>query len=245
MKTDRANFLGVVGLAVSLVALQIGCQQSEEPTAESSQQTTAGSSAPTAKKTPAGQPGSPAGSRTSAPSTPQPRAVTLAAGTALKVRTTNTLSTESHNMGDTFTAMLEEPLAEGAWVVAPKGSTVEGKIVEADKGGRVQGVAHLTVALDRLHTGDGEIVEITTKPITVEAKTTKGKDAAKVGIGAGIGTAIGAIAGGKKGAGIGAATGAGAGTAAVLATRGDAAEISSETVLNFELNSPVTVTEKK
>ena len=237
MKTNTANFLGVMGLTVSLAVLQIGCQQAEEPATKSSSQP--------ARSRPAGPAGSSAGSTASAPSSPRPRMATVAAGIVLKVRTTNTLSTESHKTGDTFIAMLEEPLAERDWVIAPKGSTVEGRIVNADKGGRVQGVAHLTLALDLLHTADGQLLEISTGPFTVEAQSTKGKDAAKIGIGAGIGTAIGAIAGGKKGAGIGAATGAGAGTAAVLATRGDAAEIASETVLNFELRSPVTVTEKK
>ncbi len=43
----------------------------------------------------------------------------------------------------------------------------------------------------------------------------------------------------------GAATGAGAGTGVVLATRGEAAVIASETVLDFELRFPVTVTERK
>ncbi|MBI1955774.1 MAG: hypothetical protein HYS38_05225 [Acidobacteria bacterium] len=242
MKTDKANFLWVAGLAVMLLALQIGCQQAEEPAAESSKQTTPGQPA---RSRPAGQPGSPAGSKAPAPSSSQPRIVSLAVGTALKVRTTNAISTESHKTGDTFIAMLEEPLVEGDWVIAPKGSTVKGRVVDADKGGRVQGVAHLTLALDLLHTAEGEIIEIATNPVTVEAQSTKGKDAAKIAVGTGVGAAIGAIAGGKKGAGIGAATGAGAGTGVVLATRGDAAEVASETVLNFELNSPVTVTEKK
>jgi hypothetical protein len=79
----------------------------------------------------------------------------------------------------------------------------------------------------------------------LEAQTSRRDDAAKVGIATGIGAAVGAIAGGGKGAAIGAATGAGAGTGVVLATRGDAAEIASETVLNFQLTSPVTVTEAR
>ncbi|MBI4460604.1 MAG: hypothetical protein HY648_11170 [Acidobacteria bacterium] len=245
MRTDRTGFLWVVGFAVTLVALQVGCQQAEEPAAQSTGQGTAGSPTQTAKNRPAGQAGSPAGSTASGQAPSRPRIATVGVGTVLKVWTTNTLSTESHKTGDTFVAMLEEPLVEGDWMIAPKGSTVEGRVVNADKGGRVQGVAHLTLALDLLHTADGQLLEISTGPLTVEAQTTKGKDAAKVGIGAGVGAAIGAIAGGKKGAGIGAATGAGAGTAAVLATRGDAAEVASETILNFELNSPVTVTEKK
>ncbi|MBI3895116.1 MAG: hypothetical protein HY313_04225 [Acidobacteria bacterium] len=246
MKTHRANFLGMIGLAVSLVALQIGCQQTEEASStESSSPTTYGSPGQPEKNNLAGQSASSAGNRATAPSPAPARAVTLAADTPLKVRTTNTLSTDSHNAGDTFVAMLEEPLVAGGREIASKGSTVEGRIVEADKGGRVSGVSHLTLSLNQLHTTSGEIVEISTNPITVQADTTKGKDAAKIGIGAGIGTAIGAIAGGKKGAAIGAATGAGAGTGVVLSTRGDAAEIPGETVLTFGLRLPVTITERR
>ncbi|HLA41751.1 MAG TPA: hypothetical protein VJ417_17235 [Candidatus Glassbacteria bacterium] len=169
----------------------------------------------------------------------------LEAGTRLTVRTTNTLSTKTLQNGDTFTATLEEPLVEGNWVIAPKGSTVEGRIVNSDPGGRVKGVASLAVALTQLHTADGQVLDISYNTFTVEAKSTEGKDAAKIGIGAGVGAAIGAIAGGGKGAATGAAAGAGAGTGVVLATHGDAAEIGSETVLTFELSAPVHVMEKK
>ena len=114
--------------------------------------------------------------------------------------------------------------------------------MEADKGGRVKGRALLAVRLTSIETAGGREMDIITSTYSVEAQSTKKEDAAKVGIGAGIGAAIGAIAGGGKGAAIGAATGAGAGTGVVLATRGEAAQIPSETVLNFELRSPLTVT---
>lgn len=176
---------------------------------------------------------------------PQPKSATFAAGTALRVRTTSRISTESHKTGDTFAASLEEPLASEDWVVAPKGAMVEGRILNADKGGRVKGTAQLEIALDRLQTADGRSISLSTKSVTVEAKSTEGKDAAKIAIGTGVGAVIGAIAGGKKGAAIGAATGAGAGTATVLATRGDAAEIAAESLLSFELSSPLTISENR
>jgi hypothetical protein len=109
-----------------------------------------------------------------------------------------------------------------------------------DPGGRVRGRATITVELTGLHAGN-QVVPISTDSFVKEAAATKKKDAAKVGIGAGIGAAIGAIAGGGKGAAIGAAAGGGAGTAAVLATRGDPAEIPSEAVLTFKLAKPVSV----
>jgi len=157
----------------------------------------------------------------------------LPAETTIQVRTTTRLSTETNKPGDVFTATLEEPLTSQGRIVAPKGSTVEGRVVEADKGGRVEGVAHIGVTIARVVPSAGRPIEIETSTYTVQAPTTKKKDAVKIAAGSGIGAAIGAIAGGGHGAAIGAAAGAGAGTAAVLATRGDPAVIPSESVLTF------------
>lgn len=170
--------------------------------------------------------------------------VTLPEGTQLSVRTTSALSTKSSEAGQAFTANLDQPLLKGGREVAARGSQVEGKIVEADKGGRVNGLASLTVRLTSLQVG-GQMVGISTDTVTYFARATKKNDAAKIGVGAGIGAAIGAIAGGGKGAAIGAAAGGGAGTGVVLATRGQAAEIPSETLLNFQLQAPLTVTSAK
>ncbi len=231
MKVDKTGLFFGMALAITLVTSQIACQQAGGPAADDAMES--GSTAE----------GSAASAGGSERAAPQPRSATLAAGTALRIRTTSEINTDSNLSGESFTATLEEPLVGGAWVIAPQGSTVEGRIVEADKGGRVQGVARLAIELTQLHTADGQTIEISSNTFTVEADTTKKDDATKIGIGAGLGTIIGAIAGGKKGAAIGAATGAGAGTGVVLATRGDAAIIGSETVLDFVLQSPVTITE--
>ena len=61
-----------------------------------------------------------------------------------------------------------------------------------------------------------------------------------MGVGAGAGAAIGAIAGGGTGAAVGALIGGGAGAA----MRGEAAEIPAETVVAFELRSPITIEEQ-
>ncbi len=168
-------------------------------------------------------------------------AVTLPEGAVLKVRTTTTLSTKTHQTGDKFEASLEEPIESGGRVLVPKGARVEGKIVQSDPGGRVKGLAELSVRLTQLHLSEGKSLDIETNTLGREAKSTHKEDAAKIGIGAGVGAAIGAIAGGGKGAGIGAASGAAAGTGLVLATRGDAAVLPAESVLSFRLRAPVTI----
>ena len=70
----------------------------------------------------------------------------------------------------------------------------------------------------------------------------RGKNTAeKVGGGAAIGAIIGAIAGGGKGAAIGAGVGAGAGTTAQAATRGEQVRLPSESVINFRLETSISV----
>jgi hypothetical protein len=174
---------------------------------------------------------------------PAPPPVTVAEGTSIPVRTVQTLSTKTAEDGTRFEATLREPLVVGNYVVAPKGARASGVVVKSDDGGRVKGVASIAVQLTSLEV-NGREVEISTSSVTHVAKSTKKNDAVKVGVASGIGAAIGAIAGGGKGAAIGAGAGAGAGTGVVLATKGEAAVIPSESPLTFTLKAPLTVARK-
>jgi len=178
------------------------------------------------------------------PKVVEPRTVTLPAGLGIMVRLNHTVSTERNQAGDDFQAVLDEPLVVDGLVIADKGAQVEGKVVQADRAGRVKGVALLVLELTSLATQDGQLLAIETQYVEQEGPNTQKKDAAKVGIGAGIGAAIGAVIGGGKGAGIGAATGAGAGAGTVAATRGEPVVLRPETRLEFRLNEAVSVTEK-
>ena len=172
---------------------------------------------------------------------PTPTPLVIPAGTSLKVRTSSTLSTKSAQTGERFVASLESPLSVGGQVVAKPGAAVSGMVVSTDPGGRVKGVASISVHLTSLTLANGKAVNISTGTVERQAKSTKKKDVARIGIGAGAGAAIGAIAGGGKGAAIGAGVGGGAGTAATLATHGDPAVIPGESLLTFSLRSAVTV----
>jgi len=103
----------------------------------------------------------------------------------------------------------------------------------------------MALAVSSIQTVDGQSLQLETTPWSVEAKSTKKKDAMKVGIGAGAGAIIGAIAGGGKGAAIGSAVGGGAGAGTMLATRGDPAVVPSETVIQFQTTAPTSVTETR
>jgi hypothetical protein len=175
---------------------------------------------------------------------PQLREVTLGDGTQIVVRTASRISTKTNQPGQVFYATLEQPIVEDDWVIARKGAEIEGMLTECDPGGRVQGVARLAVQLRKLELADGRTVDIQTSVIRRQARTTKKKDAQKIGIGAGVGGAIGAIAGGGKGAAIGAVVGGGAGSGVVMATHGEPATIASETRLTFTLIEPIRIVEQ-
>ena len=189
----------------------------------------------TASRTPAPAPASaPTPTRTAASSGTAPvRTAAAQQPFHLKVRTIRALSTETAQAGDRFEATLEEPVYEGGRLVARKGAQAEGQVVDSDKGGRVKGVASLTVKLIRFQLTSGRYAEISAEPVVVEANATKGEDATKIALTTGIGAGVGALIGGGKGAAVGAATGAATGTGVVLATRGDPAVIPSESVLEF------------
>jgi hypothetical protein len=226
-----------------------------EPPAPEPAPRAAGSSAPPRRSPPSTTPSSAAPAPAPAPEVakapppppppPPPRKITLPAGTPIEVYTTATLSTKTNQSGEAFTATLAKGLEHDGWVAVKQGGRVEGIIVDADPGGKVKGVASMTMSLRKLTLADGRTINLATDSLTQTAETSKGKDAKKVGIGAGVGAAIGAIAGGGKGAAIGAAVGGGAGTAAALATRGDPATVPSESLLTFTLTEPLTMVEQQ
>jgi len=178
------------------------------------------------------------------PAPPEPHRVTLNAGTLIPVRLVDGLTSERNLPGDSFTATLDKELVVDGFVIVERGARVEGRVVASDKGGRVKGVSSLSVELVRLRTSDGQTVAIQTDGFERRAEETRRQDAEKIGGGAALGAVIGAIAGGGKGAAIGAGVGGGAGAGTVMATRGNAATLPSETRVTFRLKAPVTITEK-
>jgi len=173
-----------------------------------------------------------------------PRTITLPSGSPINIRTIASLSTKIHNTGEPFEAVLDQTIEIDDVVVAGRGAAVTGVISNSDPGGRVKGVASITLNLKTIRAESGELLSVTTQSFKKNARTTKKKDAMKIGIASGVGAAIGAIAGGGKGAAIGAGVGAGGGTGLVVATHGDSAVVPGESLLRFRLAAPVTYTEK-
>ena len=88
---------------------------------------------------------------------------------------------------------------------------------------------------------DSHRYDIRSDTVSYQAKSTKTKDAKKIGIGAGAGAVIGGLLGGKKGAGTGAVIGGGTGTDMVLTTAGNEVELRPGTTLDVSLLQPLTL----
>jgi hypothetical protein len=166
-----------------------------------------------------------------------PDTLHLASGTLLSVRLTQALSSNQNRTGDSFTATLEQPVVVNGWVVARRGQTVEGQVVDAQKAGRIKGTSKLQIALTELTLVNGRQLPVHTRLVEAASGTSKGRDAQAVGTTTGVGAMIGAIAGEGHGAAIGAGIGAAAGVAGVLLTRGRATVIPPEALLTFRMES--------
>jgi hypothetical protein len=74
----------------------------------------------------------------------------LPAGTLVKVRLSDLLSSARNNAGDGFTAILDQPLVAQGWVAARRGQTVVGQVAATQKAERIQGVSQLALELTDL-----------------------------------------------------------------------------------------------
>ena len=178
-----------------------------------------------------------------APAVPEYRELTVPAGTTLSVELTSALASDTSAVEDAVRGTLRRAVAVDGTEVLPAGTLIGGSVIEALPSGRVKGRARLAIRFTSV-TLEEEELRIATDAIAREAQATKGKDAAKVGIGAGAGAVIGAIAGGKKGAVVGGTIGAGAGTGVVLATRGEEVRLAAGSTVSVRLREPLVVRQR-
>jgi hypothetical protein len=164
--------------------------------------------------------------------------VLVPAGTAIVVRMIDGVDSDRNKVGDTFQASLEDPLTVNGTEIAPKGTTVYGKLLQVQSAGKIKGQSELRLGLTGIVI-NGATYNIATGDYSAQGSSRGKQTAERAGIGAALGGIIGAIAGGGKGAAIGAGVGAGAGTAVQVMTHGQQVHVPSETVLNFTLQQPV------
>jgi hypothetical protein len=167
--------------------------------------------------------------------------ITIPAGQSLLIRMIDGVDSSKNHVGDIFHASLETDLTVGDTIVARKGTDVYGRLAESKKSGNFTGKSELQLELTRLVI-DGKDYPVVSSDYTLQGKGQGSSTAKKVGVGAVAGTIIGAIAGGGKGAAIGAAAGGATGAGVQVLTKGAQVKIPSETLLEFRLQQPVSVT---
>lgn len=168
------------------------------------------------------------------------RRITVPAGTRILIRTVDAIDSAKQKTGYRFTATLETNLMAEDTVIARRGTTVYGKLVEASSAGRMKGSSELELELTDILI-NGTAYPLLTSTYEIKGKGEGGNTAKKVVGGAGLGALIGGLAGGGKGAGIGALAGAGAGTAVAASRKGQQLQIPSESLLEFRLEQPVSL----
>jgi hypothetical protein len=175
------------------------------------------------------------------PPAPVSRAVTVDSGTSLPVRMTDALDSQTAQQGQVIHGTLAADIIANNMIALPRGTTVTGRVVDAKDAAHFSGSSLLSVELTQVDL-PGHAVPISTAAFSQQGKGRGKNTATKAGGGAALGAIIGALAGGGKGAAIGAASGGGIGAGVNAVTRGEQVKIPAETLINFKLQTPITVT---
>lgn len=174
------------------------------------------------------------------PPAPVVRNLTLAAGTTIPVRITQTLDSATTQTGDKFTGVIASDIVENGMVVLPAGTPVTGRVDEAKDASHFKGSSLLSISLTSI-SRHGERIDVSTDSFSKQGEGRGKNTAEKVGGGAAVGAILGGILGGGKGAAIGATAGGGVGAGANTITRGQQVQIPSESVVRFRLSNSVMV----
>ena len=122
---------------------------------------------------------------------------TVPAGTRILIRMTDSVDSSKQKTGYRFTASLETNLMANDVVAAPRGSTVYGRLANAQSAGRMSGAAELTLELTDI-TVNGTAYPLVTSTYEVRGPGEGSKTARRVVGGTGLGALVGGIAGGVR-----------------------------------------------
>ncbi len=172
---------------------------------------------------------------------PPPRQVTVPPGTSVRVQTIDAISSKTSQAGQSYRASLAAPIVVEDSVVVPKGADVSLQVTQAKAAGKIKGSSELSLALASL-SYQGQTYPLASSSVQETGKSRGKQTATRAAAGAGIGALIGGLAGGGKGAAIGAGVGGGGAMAYQALTHGQEINVPSETLLDFTLAQPVTIT---
>lgn len=198
------------------------------------QPTTALSSWSTSQSTPIlSQSDDAAGKPASAATAARPHTVTLWSGTPLTVKLIDPLSTERVKEGQYFHATLASPIVRDGFVIAEAGSGVTGKVITSKHAGLFGHAPDLRLVLVELRTTDNQLVHVQT---TSWDDRGRGHNLVSGTVRSAFGAVSGAVTGAVRGSGLLAEDRS--------STDGRNVFVPSNSILEFRLAAPVSLTER-
>jgi len=179
----------------------------------------------------------PSAARASRP--PSAPRVVVPEGTKINVRLTQAIDVDISYAGQTFKAIVDDPITINGSIVIPRGATATVQAVKVEQSGSMKGSDKISLKLHSLSIG-GKVYDVSSGYVESKGKGEGKKTARKVGGGAGLGGIIGGIAGGGEGAAIGALVGGVAG-AAISAGGEEHLKVDAETRLQFPLAASLAI----
>ncbi|PYV99125.1 MAG: hypothetical protein DMG89_09105 [Acidobacteria bacterium] len=181
-------------------------------------------------------------------------AQTLPAGTPLRVKLENTLSTFGSKTGDPFSGRVTEAVTVDGKTVIPVGTTVQGRVTKVNEPRRIAGKPTIAIFPETIVLPSGEHYMLNAPLIDTNLRNGTdvntegqfkgaghdGKDLTEIGFGTGGGMLIGGLAGGGKGLLIGGTVGATATVAHWLGKK-RSAMLPAGTELLMELSRPLSM----
>jgi hypothetical protein len=181
--------------------------------------------------------------------------ISLPAGTTVKVKLENALTTFSSKSGDPFSARVTEAVMLDGKPVIPVGASVQGRVTKASEPRRIAGKPTIVIFPESVVLPSGERYMLNATLVDTslhngtdvndegqfKGKGHDGKDMVEIGMGTGGGMLVGGLIGGGKGVLIGGAVGATA-TVAHWLSKKNSAMLPAGTELVMELSRPLDMT---
>jgi hypothetical protein len=169
----------------------------------------------------------------------KPKPVQVPAGTTINVRLTQGIDVDASKAGQSFKAIVDDPVMMNGVIVIPRGATAELQAVAVQQSGKMKGSDKISLKMNSIGFG-GNVYQVASAYVETKGGGEGKKTTRKVAGGAGLGAIVGGIAGGGSGAAIGAAVGGA--TGAVVASGGEEhLKLPAETRLQFQLTAAVNV----